>query len=103
MCQCYEEADYQAEMGAAAQAEAEAQHEMEYQYDCYLDDLLANGKFMIYGLEKCIGVLSSTEFKNSTMTPVEFLIYKRNNLLNNTPLEVNTYNPKPKPDTELPF
>jgi len=103
MCHCYEEADYQAEMDAAAQAEAEAQQEIEYHYDIYLDDLLADGKFLIYGLEKCIGILSSTEFKNSTMTPVEFLIYKRNNLFNHTPVEVNSSMQKSIIPSELPF
>lgn len=103
MCQCYEEADYQAEMGDAAQAEYEAQMEIEYQYECYLDDLLNNGKFLIYGLEKCIGILSSVEFKNSTMTAIEFLIYKRNNLFNHTPLDVNAINPIVTPDSDLPF
>ena len=103
MCHCYEEADYQAEMDAAAQAEAEAQQEIEYHYDIYLDDLLANGKFLIYGLERCINMLNSTEYKQNDMAAVEYLIYKRNYLLNNTPVEVNSSMQKSIIPSELPF
>lgn len=100
MCHCYEEADYQAEMDAAGQAEAEAQQAIEYEYDCYLDGLLENGQFLIYGLERCINILSSQEFKKSNMSPAEYLIDKRNRLLT-TPGD--NWSSPPKDLPELPF
>lgn len=74
------EADYQAHMNAQAEAEYEAQQAE--QYNEYLNNLLESGNNLLYSIEICLDLFNSYDFKKSNMQPIEYLIKRKNILLN---------------------
>jgi hypothetical protein len=75
------EADYNAAMSAQAESEAQYNMEQERQYIEYLDALIENKQYQVFGIEICLDLLNSMEYEKSGLTPQEFLSYKKDQLL----------------------
>ena len=86
------EADYNASMEAYAEAEAQAYYEQEY-YD-YLDSLIENKEYDVYGLEICFRHLTSNQYYESGLKAHEFLkqkIHELNNAKKQNEMDVIDY------------
>jgi len=92
------EQHYNEAMNANAQAEAEYMQEMQYQQ--FLNDLIANREYKLFAIYAALDLLHESEFKNSGLSPQEYLVQKKNELENikNTGLPLQPCDP----DT-LPF
>jgi len=69
----------------------------------YVNNLPNAGAFDLYGLEYCVDLLISNEFKNSGLSDFEFLLRKRNEIRDR---HFKSLSPPPVPITsenELPY
>ena len=77
------EADYNYAMSAQGEAEAQYYHEQQRQYDEYLEGLIKDKQYRLFGIEICLDLLNTDMFNKSGLSAKEFLCAEKDRINNN--------------------